>query len=144
MRLGIVVIALWPYLGLWSVADEDKATAPPQERLVGGWVNIDKDTRGLKRLAVAKKDDTWSIAAWGSSGGGKGESPWGETGLALLGDSVASKYLPYGFATWTPGFAVVHLTLRLEKDELVVETFMLFKDNSGRSDYRSVYRFRKN
>ena len=141
MRLGIVVVALWPFLGLCSVAGQEKAASSPQERLVGGWVNADKDTRGLKRLAVAKKDDTWSIEAWGSGGGG--EIPWGKTSLALLGDSAGSKDLPYGFASWDPGFAVTHLTLRLEKDELVVDTFTIFKDKSGRSNYRSVQRFKK-
>jgi hypothetical protein len=143
MRLGMVVVAVWPFLGLGSVAGHEKAAPSPQERIVGMWVNTNKDTRGLKRLAVARRDDTWSIEAWGSGGGGTMEIPWGKTSLALLGDSVASRDLPYGFAVWDPGFAVYHLTLRMDKDELVVETFVIFKDKSGRSNYRSVERFKK-
>src|SRR5262249_7529205 len=141
MRLGIVVVALWPFLGLCSSARQEPAPSPPQERLLGGWVNVDKDTGGLKRLAVTKGDGTWSIEAWGAGGGG--EIPWGKTSLALLGGNAGARELPYGFATWDARFKVTHLTLRLEKDELVVETFSIFTDKSGRSNYRSVERFKK-
>jgi hypothetical protein len=141
MRLGIVVTAQWLFFGFCSIAGQEKAASSPQERLVGGWVNTDKNTGGLKRLAVAKKGNSWSIEAWGSGGGA--EIPWGKTSLALLGDRVGAANLPYGFATWDPRFAVIHLTLRMEKDELVVQTFTIFKDNSRRSNYRSVERFKK-
>jgi hypothetical protein len=143
MRCGIVVVALWLFPGFCSIVGQEKALSPPQERLVGGWINVDKDSGALKRLAVAKKDDTWSIEAWGAGGGGTLEIPWGKTSLALLGDNAGAKDLPYGFATWNPGFQVKHLTLRIEKHELFVETFSIFKDKSGRSNYRSVERFKK-
>ena len=71
------------------------------------------------------------------------ELPAGKTNLTFLGDSVESKVLPYGFATRDAGFAVKYQTLRMEKGELVVETFTIFKDKSGRSNYRSEERFKK-
>ena len=51
--------------------------------------------------------------------------------------------LKYGFASWDHKFADTHLTLRLEKGELVVESYTVFKDKSGRSNYRSKATFKK-
>jgi hypothetical protein len=36
-----------------------------------------------------------------------------------------------------------YLTLRIEKDRLIVEDFNIFKDSSSRSNYRSRYEFKK-
>ena len=121
--------------------DTEHATSPDREGIAGEWVNRDNGTRGLKRLMVTSDGSKWSINAWGSGGGG--EIPWGETKLALLGKNVAARELPYGFATWSPGFADTYLILRLEKEALEAEVLTIFKDDSGRSNYRSVESFRR-
>jgi len=63
--------------------------------------------------------------------------------LHLLGDSVEATEMKYGIASWDHKFKDMHLTIRLEKGELVVEDFNVFKDDSGRSNYKSVYKLKK-
>jgi hypothetical protein len=115
--------------------------ASAADDFVGKWVNADKDTRGLTRIEVSGKDGKWTIQAWGMGGGG--EIDQGKVTLNLLGDSVGDKEMKYGFASWDHKFADTHLTLRLEKGDLVVEDYTVFKDNSRRSNYRSKSTFKR-
>jgi hypothetical protein len=115
--------------------------ASADDTFVGKWFNVDDKTRGLTRIEVSKNEKGWTIQAWGAGGGG--EIDQGKVALWLLGDSVDDTRMKYGFASWDHGFAETHLTLRLEKHHLVIEDFTIFKDNSGRSNYRSPYKFRK-
>ena len=48
-----------------------------------------------------------------------------------------------GIASWDHGFVETHLTLRLVGDELIAAEFNVFKDDSGRSNYRARYKFKK-
>ena len=63
--------------------------------------------------------------------------------LHLLADTVCDTEMKYGIASWDYGFVETHLTLRLEGDELIGEDFNVFKDGSGRSNYRMQSRFKK-
>jgi hypothetical protein len=125
-----------------SSAEQPAAAAGPQD-LEGAWVNADPAGSGLNRLKIAKDANGWSIEAWAPGGGNTQDIPWGPTPLDRLGESVAATSLPFAFATWDFGFKVTHLTARAEKDRLVVETFHVFKDKSGRSNYRMVGSFTK-
>ena len=107
----------------------------------GKWVNTDEKTGGLTRLEITKRDKSWTVQAWAAGGGG--EFDHGKVTLHVLGDSTGDTEMKYGIASWDHKFKDTHLTLRLEKGELVVEAFNVFKDGSGRSNYRSVYRFKK-
>lgn len=51
--------------------------------------------------------------------------------------------MKYGTASWDHKFKDTHLTIRQEKGELVVEEFNVYKDDSGRSNYTEVYKFKK-
>jgi formylglycine-generating enzyme required for sulfatase activity len=144
-------VVLRPPAGTPSLANAD---APPpvdpvvaaplsQESFAGEWVNANKDTGTLKRLAISKKGDAWSIEAWGAGGGDAPEIPWKQVGLSFRVDDVGAKSLPYGFATWDFGFKVTELNLRSENEELIVEDFSVFKDKSGRPNYRVVEKFKK-
>jgi hypothetical protein len=132
-------------LGTDPATGQDKPAPLAQDRFLGEWVNADKDTRGLKRLEITRKDDAWQIETWPSLGGG-GEGALGKVKLSLLGEGARAKELPYGFATVGESkLGVHHLTLKIEKDELVVEAFRIFSDDGarGRSNYRKVERFKK-
>ena len=107
--------------------------------IIGEWANA---SSGLK-LKITQDAKSSSIEAWAAGGGGTTEIPWGKTPLDRLGDNVAATNLPYGFATWDHGFKLTHLTARLDGDQLVVETFSVFKDGSGRSNYRTVEKLSK-
>ena len=104
--------------------------------LEGNWVDPDHAPPLGMRLTVAKDANTWSIHVWVPGGGNAPEIDWGPTRLDLLGDNVGAKEFPYGFATWDFGFKVEQMTLRLEKNDLIFETYSIFKDGSGRSNYR--------
>ena len=127
--LSVIALAFSPSL---LVAGED---------FVGKWVNTDDKTGGLTRLEICKKDKGWAIQAWGT--GGDGEIDQGNVTLHLLGDTAGDTEMKYGIASWDHKFKETHLTLRLEKGELVVEDFNVFKDDSGRSNYRMTYKFQK-
>jgi hypothetical protein len=112
-------------------------TAP--NSIVGEWANA---ASGLK-LKITLDAKGSSIEAWAAGSDGTTGIPWGKTHLDRLGDNVAATNLPYGFATWDHGFKSTHLTARLAEDQLVVETFSVFKDGSGRSNYRTVEKLSK-
>ena len=65
------------------------------------------------------------------------------TRFDLLGDNVGASELPYGFAMWDHGFKLEYFTARLENDELVLESYSIFKDGSGRSNYRQVGKMKR-
>lgn len=107
-----------------------------QEQLIGEWINVDKQA-GTKRVVITKEEDSWSINTWGSQrAGGTTEIPHKERQLHLLGSSVMAESLDYGFASYDAGFKEVHNVVHLEKEQLIVETFNVFKDETGRSNYR--------
>ena len=111
------------------------------DEMVGVWVNTDRATRGTTKIAIHEKDGATLIRAFGACS--PTDCDLGSTDFHMLGDSVQSTKLPYGFATWDSGFAVSHFTLKLENDTMSVSTFTIFKDKSKRTNYRSDFTFRK-
>src|SRR5262245_256884 len=114
--LALSVIAWVPNPSLLVAGDD----------FAGKWVNSDDKTGGLAGLEISKKDKVWTIQAWGAGGGG--EIDQGKVTLHLLGDTAGDAKMKYGIASWDHKFKETYLTLRLEKGELVVEYFNVFKD----------------
>ena len=77
----------------------------------------------------------------GAAGGG--EIDQGKVTLSLLGNSAGAREMKYGLASWDHKFVDTYLTLHWEKDRLIVERFDIFKDKSGRSNYRKRSEFKK-
>jgi len=115
----------------------DQTSSPFQ----GVWLNTEGREKGVPKIVIDKGDKGWSARAFGACQ--PTDCDWGKTKLHLLGDSVVSKKLPYGLAKWDHGFAEAHATLNIEDDQLVVGIFTVFKDDSGRSNYRTITRFRR-
>lgn len=135
LALGLLclqVSATWP---------RDNDATAPQESLVGEWLNVIKEPRVIKRLIISQKRDEWFIEVWSLANGQ--EVSWKKVKLSLLGDDVEATSLPYGFASWDLGFSDTHRTLRQEENELIVESFSIFKDRSRRSNDRTLQKFRK-
>lgn len=108
----------------------------------GDWVTTANSNPGITRLSINQNNEgQWSIRAWGACH--PTDCDWGTTSIHLLGESVSDNSFPYGFASWDHGFKSAHFTLRIEKDELVVESYDIFKDNSGRTNYRRLERFHR-
>jgi uncharacterized protein (TIGR02996 family) len=131
------------------------------DAFAGTWANIDEQTDGWARLDISAAGTTGTIRAWTEYDFQYHEEelrrsaeahdpvhhpppeppPLGT--LHLLADSVCDTDLKYGIGFWDCGFVERHMTLRLDGDELVAEEFNVFKDDSGRSNYRWKARFRK-
>jgi hypothetical protein len=118
-----------------------EASSMDDDAFSGKWVNLDDRTSSLTRIEITKKDIGWTVQVWGA--GGNGEIDQGKVTLSLLGDSTQSRIMTYGFASWDHKFKDTHLTLRFEKGRLIVEYFNIFKDNSGRSNYRTRAEFKR-
>jgi Concanavalin A-like lectin/glucanases superfamily len=133
------------------------------DAFTGTWANLDGAKDGWIRLDIGTDGKAWSIRAWADSDV-HDEALWREdvvryagdechmpgpfvpppaTTLHLLADTVCDTALKYGIASWDHGFVENHLTLRLEGDDLLVEDFNVFKDGSGRSNYRRQDKFKK-
>ena len=131
------------------------------DAFTGTWANVDDQTDGWARLDINTVGKTGTVRAWTANGFQyyQGELRLSEEAydrdhhpppespplgtLHLLADSVCDAELKYGIAFWDCGYVECHMALRLEGDELIVEEFNVFKDNSGRSNYHWQARFRK-
>jgi len=111
------------------------------DTFAGKWVNVDEETRSITRLEIEERGAAWAIQAWGRCH--PTDCDWGETPLHLLGDSVDDKVMKYGFAHWNKNFCETYMVLDLKNDELLVETHVVFRDASGRSNYRSKVSFKR-
>ena len=114
--------------------------AKKEKSFVGKWVAVKEDA-GLPRLEITGKGYKLEIQAWGKCH--PDDCDWGKVPLNLLGESVSAKELPYGFATWDHKFKVAHMALYMDKSELVVATYNIFTDDSGRTNFRMLSRFKR-
>lgn len=111
------------------------AVAVDPAPLVGTWVSFDAATRGIVRVVVASRDGRLAVRAFGAA------SPvphdWGEVvGDAFTGsvDTAAA----VGFtARYRFGFVDTLLAAYLNRRLLVVDSYNVFADGSGRSSYFS-------
>jgi len=140
MKLVVAWAFACPLLVVCSLPARDKGAPLAQEELVGDWVNVEKGAV-LRHLSISAKGENWSVEAWCASD--DRDKPGKKVGLALFGAERGAKSRPYGFATLEFDLATDHLTLRIEKGELVVETFTIYKLQPDQN-YRAVARFKKN
>jgi uncharacterized protein (TIGR02996 family) len=130
-----------------------------QTSITGTWGASDARTEGLLRLEISTEGKIGTIRAWSecevryeaarrASADADPDHlpPYDPPLLATLhlsADTISDTEMKYGIAFWDCGFKETHLTLRLERDELIAEGFHVFKDDSGRSNYRTQYKFKK-
>jgi hypothetical protein len=143
LATGLALATFRPALG------QDKPEPLPQERFLGEWVNINEVAFTAKRLVVSKDDNAWSVEAFVPTimvinGTAKeADLSLGRTRLNLAGASPDAKALPFGFAARDLKVSVQYSTMRIEKAELIVETFTIFSEKAGKSSYRTVEKFKK-
>lgn len=113
----------------------------PQNQFIGKWERVKKDD-GLPRLEITSSgENSWFIQAWGDCE--PDDCDWGKVPLHLLGSSVGARDFTYGFASWDQGFKDSHIVVHVDKGIFIAEVYSIFKDNSGRANYRSVSRLKK-
>jgi hypothetical protein len=138
IALGLLLLALGA-AGALSHWGNLLAAAPAD--FLGTWVNTDPNTGGMVRLVVSQVGARYEARGFGACS----PSPcdWGTTPFHLLGYNVSDANPVWGLATWDFGFSNTYLVVRREGDLLVVENYTVFKDGSGRSNYRSINLFRR-
>lgn len=96
---------------------------------VGEWTNADSHTGDVTKLVVTVRAD--QVFAQGYGACKPQDCDWGEVILnicALPNDKTQSRAI----AIWTTDFKDRFMTLHLKDDELIAESYNVFKDNSGR------------
>ncbi|MFI9387200.1 hypothetical protein [Kutzneria sp. NPDC052558] len=115
-----------------------RAGAPPARALelaplLGVWHATDRRNPGVVRLELGRRGNTLVVRAFGA------DSPepidWGETTAVGYGASVAAGEAMAFTAGYDFGFLTVTLAAYAKQGILVLDTFTVFTDDSGRADY---------
>jgi hypothetical protein len=103
--------------------------------LLGAWFNTDKDTGGLVRMVLGGTPEGFTVQAWGAA------SPepldWGAVPAVSYAAGVGSAAGMAFSATYDFGFVETFLAAYTKSGILVLDTFNVFKDGGGRSNYFS-------
>ena len=102
--------------------------------LLGTWFNTDKNTGGLVRMTLAGTPGDFTVHAFGA---GSPEHDWGSIAAVAYASGVASPDGMAFSATYDFGFVETFLAAYTKSGILVLDTFNVFKDGSGRSNYFS-------
>jgi len=105
------------------------------DRLIGRWVNTDKDTRGIASIVIERNDEQFTVRVWGVGAEGPIEWPTTRaTALANLEEEAGQRAVALA-ADFDLRFMRAETYLRVNKGVLVIVLFVTFQDNSGRSNY---------
>lgn len=118
-----------------------KITTTDRSRFLGEWVNINSDTDGITRLIISSSYQGTKIRAFGQCH--PHDCDWGTTELRLVVENQYSNHPTFAIARWDKDFAEKALILHLTDNALTVEQYTVFTDDSGRSNYRNVSKFRR-
>jgi hypothetical protein len=135
MKTRIAVISL-----LQIVIGSSVATAQDTRPFLGDWINVDAKTSEITRLKISEEKGKLKIRGWGECH--PKECDWGDARLNLFRSHEDPRRFDYGFARWDFGFSDLNLVLHLDKNELLVDSYNVFKDESRR-DCRSVATFKR-
>ena len=109
--------------------------------LSGVWTNANDNTRGVTKVQVFDGPGGSQIQAWGSCI--PEDCDWGSTSMHEVGSSIVDTTPEYAIANQEFGFKSVFITSRYESGDLIVGTYNVFHDDSGRSNYFSEERMWK-
>jgi hypothetical protein len=101
--------------------------------LTGRWVNHDKLSTGISRIEIG----TWEgLPIVRVTGAGRPDPiDWGEVAGIAFVDGYNGMQTVAFTANYSLAFAQVLLTGHLDKDRLLVDTYSIFTDASGRASY---------
>lgn len=105
--------------------------APAVETWLGEWINTDANTRSTTKLKIHRVDG--KLVAQGFGKCHPTDCDWGTTPLYLsVGTDGAEAVI--GLASWDHGFKKHHIVARLRSGKLIVESTVIYKDESGRAN----------
>jgi hypothetical protein len=134
MKTRLTVACLFAFGSTVCIAQDPRP-------FVGDWINVDTKTSGTARLKISDEKQILKIRGWGNCT--PGECDWGAVRLHLFRSQENPRRFDYGFASWDWRFAECHMVLHLDQNVLLVDSYTIFKDKSGRTDYRSVATFKR-
>lgn len=102
--------------------------------LLGTWYNTDKNTGGLVRMILAGTPVSFTVHAFGAA---SPENDWGPAPAVAYAAGVGSPDGMAFSAVYDFGFVETFLAAYTKGGILVLDTFNVFKDGSGRSNYFS-------
>jgi hypothetical protein len=117
------------------------AFAGSANTMVGTWVNVDRNTRGITKVIITESGNQYEIQAFGSCS--PTDCDWGKSALTTYGDSVQDATHKAGTAQFNPGFAQTLLTVKQTGNQINLDGFTRFTDNSGRQNYHNRHTLRK-
>jgi hypothetical protein len=113
------------------------------DQFAGYWTNVDPNSRGIVALDISVAGTSPNVQAWGNCD--PTPCDWG-TVTAYPYDSDVSSNANNAqaiMAAFDAGFSETTLVMSLSGSQLKVESYDLFKDNSGRSNYATSSYFQK-
>jgi hypothetical protein len=114
----------------------DPATRVLQaDKLLGRWLNTNRETRGIAECLIARDGDQFTVSALGV--GADGPIEWPRTlasALANLEEEGGQRAVVVA-ATFDFGFMSAETYIRVNKGVLVIVLYATFRDDSGRSNY---------
>ena len=113
----------------------DPSTELNADKLLGRWVNTNRETQGIAECVVKKDDDGVSVGVIGVGEDGPIEWPIARAEvLANLEEEAGQRAVALA-ASFDFGFMKAETYIRVNKGVLVIVLFNSFHDNSGRSSY---------
>ncbi len=117
------------------------AFAGPASTMVGTWVNADRNTRGITKIIITESGNQYEIQAFGSCS--PTDCDWGRSALTTYGSTVSDATHKAGTAQFNPGFAQTTLALKQSGNQVFLDGFTRFTDNSARQNYHNTHTFRR-
>ena len=105
------------------------------DKLVGRWLNTNRDTRGIAECTIEREGDQIKVSITGV--GEDGPIAWPVVAAHALAnlEEEAGQRTGALMATFEFGFMRVETHIRINKGVLVIVLFATFLDGSGRSNY---------
>jgi hypothetical protein len=118
------------------------ALAAPQD-FIGSWVNTNVNTRGITRLVIQSSgSNQLSIHVFGKCS--PTDCDWGTKQLVTYGTNVQDTNHYFATTVYNQGFENSLLTLHaVNGNQILLEDFTQFLDNSGRQNYHSADSFKR-
>jgi len=105
------------------------------DKLLGRWINTNRETRGITECTVVRDGDDISVSIIGAGEDGPIRWPTARsTPLANLEEEAGQRTMALT-ATFDLGFMRADTHLRINKGVFVIVLFVTFLDDSGRANY---------
>ncbi len=117
------------------------AFAGSASTMVGTWVNVDRNTRGITKVIITESGNQYEIQVFGSCS--PTDCDWGKSALTTYGDNVGDVTHKAGTALFNPGFSQTTLSVIQSGSQINLDGFTRFTDNSARQNYHNRHTLRR-